>query len=505
MSNIIFRNIILVVISSALYLIFISFSYSGFNTADASLYLSTAENIAGHKGFVVSYNLYQQFNTLYHPVFPYYQPVYSLFASLFIGHGGIVKVVQVNILLFVFNVLLIYYLIQKLIPTRFNILFILFLAFSYDFYVSALYAWTEQLYFLCFIITFILFLKYSKSPRHLVWLGALNGVLMLVRVAHFYNFAGFLPLLFFGEYPLRQKFNKAFSFIGGFILAFGLYQLFCLAAYHAFYPECPRPAMDYSIAHHTSGIIYHLNTVGIQVLSGPFLTLGNLLNMAKHCWGFYLQMPLLLWPVLICYSLGINRKKDGGFVELCFFQSLITIFGYSLTFCSVAYFSKFEFIRYSLLPYALLSLAGWYCLYQGLTLSYTPGKKLLGWVLMISLLIPQVRYFTLYYETYSMKHPIWRRPYFSNLLESYRWIDNNLPKEVLVASSDDQENYFMHRPFVSLPPGRSFNCTNLALYNQIYAPDYYLLSRLVPDKCFTLIPHTAVYSNKTFRLYKVSK
>ena len=39
----------------------------------------------------------------------------------------------------------------------------------------------------------------------------------------------------------------------------------------------------------------------------------------------------------------------------------------------------------------------------------------------------------------------------------------------------------------------------------IYSPDYYLLSRAVTDKCFTSIPHTAVLSNRTFRIFKVVK
>ena len=104
-----------------------------------------------------------------------------------------------------------------------------------------------------------------------------------------------------------------------------------------------------------------------------------------------------------------------------------------------------------------------------------------------------------------LNHPLWGRPYYKDLLGSYNWIDKNLPKEILVASDEDQEGFFMHRPFISTPPGKSFNCANLALYNSLYSPDYYLLSRAVTDKCFTSIGHATVFSNRTFRLFKVVK
>ena len=143
---------------------FVDFSYLKLNTADSSIYLSMAENIADHKGFVVSYNLCQSFKTLYHSLLPYYQPLYSIFCSFFINHGGIVKIIQINILLFALNAVSVFYLIQTLMPTRFNVLFIFFLVFSSVFFIPALYPWTEQFHFFCFITTFILFLKLKDFP-----------------------------------------------------------------------------------------------------------------------------------------------------------------------------------------------------------------------------------------------------------------------------------------------------------------------------------------------------
>ena len=52
---------------------------------------------------------------------------------------------------------------------------------------------------------------------------------------------------------------------------------------------------------------------------------------------------------------------------------------------------------------------------------------------------------------------------FKDLQEGYGWIDKNLPKDILVASNEDQQGYFMHRPFISTPVGQSFNCANLAV------------------------------------------
>ena len=91
-------------------------------------------------------------------------------------------------------------------------------------------------------------------------MGALNGVLMLVRVAHLYNFLAYVPLLLIGKDPLKWK--RVYAFVGGFILAYGLYQLFCLVACHAVYPEYARPGAAYGLARLTSGIIYNLIKLG---------------------------------------------------------------------------------------------------------------------------------------------------------------------------------------------------------------------------------------------------
>jgi len=496
------RNLVLFVLGLGVFFVFAGFAHLKLNTADSSIYLSTAANIAGHKGFVVSYNLSQCFNTLYHPLWAYYQPLYPLFSSLFIDHGGIVRVIQVNILLFAFNAMLVFYIIQHLVPTRFNVLFILFLVFSSNFFVSALYPWTEQLHFFCFIFTFILFLKFKDRPGHLLWLGALNAIIMLVRVAHLYNFLAYLPVIFIGKGPLGQKLKKAFSFAGGFILVYGLYQLFCYSSYHVLYPEYARPGASYGIAHLTRGVIYDLGKVGICVPLVPFFSLKSFVCIGQHLRDFYHEMPLFLWPALFYYLLPVSKRSDGGVVELCLFQSIFTVIGYSSTFYWLPY--HFESFRYSMIPFVLVSVAGWYCLCQWLSFLGFPWRRLLVGLVLVSFLYPQVNKF-IALRSDLFQRPLWEKPYYKDLLEGYGWIDKNLPEKVLVASNEDQQGYFMHRPFISMPPGRSLSCENLALYNTIYSPDYYLLSSAVTDKCFALIPHTTVFANKTFRIFKAVK
>jgi hypothetical protein len=501
--EILVQFLVFIVIVLGVYFIFVDFAGLKLNTADASSYLNVAENIATHKGFFTSYNLYESFNTFYHPMWAYMQLLYPLLCVLiFKLHGGIEQVIKLNILILGINSALIFYIIQRLIPTRLNVLFISFLVFSSNFFISALYPWTEQFYFFCFIITFILFLKYAQSPKCLYGLGFLNGILMLIRVAHLYNFLGFLPVLFIGKDPLRQKFNRVFSFVGGFILAYGLYQGFCLISCHVFYPEYARTGMSYAMARLTDGIIYNPDKVGIQVFLGSFFSLKNFLCMERHLRDFYLQMPLFLWPAFVYYFLPIKKRTDGGLVVLCFSQSIFTVLGYSLTFYWLPY--HFESLRYSLIPFVLMSVAGWYCLYQGLSFLKPSRKKWIAGLVLLSLLCLQVDKFIVF-KSDLLKHPLWEDPYYKDLLEGYHWIDKNLPKEILVASVDDQQGYFMHRPFISMPPGKSFNCTNLSLYNHIYSPDYYLLSSAVTDKCFTSIPHTAIFSNRTFRILRCIK
>ncbi len=494
--------LVYIAITAGVYFIFADFARLRLNTADASTYLNIAENIASHKGFVTSFNLYQYFTTLYHPIWPYMQFLYPLLCSfVFMLHGGIEQVIKVNILILGINSALVFYIIQRFMPTRFNVLFISFLVFSSNFFISALYPWTEQFYFLCFIITFILFLKYSGSPKGLMWLGFLNAALMLLRAAHLYNFLGFLPVLFIGKDPLSRKFERVLYFAGAFILAYGLYQLFCLMVYHVFYPEYAQPGISYGLARITGGIIYNPDHAGIQILAGPLFSLKSFFCVGEHLRDFCRQMPVLLWPAFFYYFLPAEKRTDGGLVALCFFQSIFTVLGYSVTFYWLPY--HFESLRYSLVPYALMGLAGWYCLYQGLSLAGSRWKNLAVGLITVVLLYPQVSKFIAFKADF-LQRPLWGIPYYKDLLEAYRWIDKNLPKEILVASDEDQEGYFMHRPFISTPPGASFNCTNLALYNHIYSPDYYLLSSQASDACFTPIVHTTVFSNRSFKLLKIT-
>jgi len=262
--------------------------------------------------------------------------------------------------------------------------------------------------------------------------------------------------------------------------------------------------MSYELAHHFTGIIYSPNAVGIHVILGSIFTIKNLANIAHHIGEFCQQMPIISYAIFIYYFLAEDKKQDGGGVKLFFLQGLFTIAGYSFTFYSVTRFPNYEIIRYSLIPYVLLSLGGWYCLFQALSFSNTLAKKILCGFFWVCLIYSQAIKCSDFGS--SISHRLfWHKPFYMNLKESYGWIDKNLPERILVASADDQQNYFMHRPFVSLPPGRSFNCPNLTLFNKIYSPDYYLLSRAVPDRCFALIPHTIIHTNDIFRLYKVTK
>ena len=495
-------RLILIVIGVCVFCIFQEFAALRLNTADSSIYLSTAENIAHHKGLLVSYNLCQSFKGLYHPLLAYYQPLYSILCSVFIAHGGIVRVIQVNILFLALNTVIILYLIQKLVPTRFNVFFIFFLVFSVNFFNPALYPWTEQFHFFCLLTAVVLFIKYSRSSKCLVFLGALNAVFMLVRVAHMYNFLAFVPVLLIGEGSWRQRFQRTLCFVGGFAAAYMAYQFFCVSCYHAVYPEYAKPGAGFGMAHLTGGTIYQAGKVGIQSSLGPLLTQKHLSTIIAHLQAFYNQMPFLFWPALLYVFLPASKRQDGGVILLCLSQSICTVLGYSLTFYWLP--SHFESLRYSLIPYVFVSIAGWYALYQGLLfLEPTPRKWFLA-IVLSSLVFPQVNKF-IEFKADRFLHPMWGKPYYSRLLEADSWIDQRLPKEVLIASDEEQEGYFMHRPFISLPPGRSYNCTNLSLYNHIYAPDYYLLSADISDKCFATIPHTAVYANKTFRILKAAK
>ena len=501
--NYIFKFYPYCILSLVVFIVFVDFAYLNFNSPDACIYLSTAENIAHHQGFLVSYNLSQSFKTLYYPIWPYYQYLYSIFCSFFIDHGGSIQVIKINILLFALNVSFVFYIVQQLIPTRLNILFICSLTLSLDFFISALYPWTEQLHFFCFIITFILFLKYFKNPKHLIWLGFLNGVFMLVRYAHFFNVLGYLPFIFFDKAPFREKFNRTIAFVGGFVLFYGLYQMFCWHTYHAFYPQYARSIENYNLADEFGGIVYNLDKVGIQISSGPILSLEHFIYIRNHISDAFKQMPLFLFPALFYYLLPINKRKDGGVIPLCLWQSIFTLLGYSFSFYWTNQF--FEPIRYSMIPFVLIGLSGWYCLYQGLSFLGPKGGKFVGLIVLLLLFCLNLGKFIESRKV--LDHPRWEIPQFRNLYVNLWYINKNLPKEILVASDATWECYFMHRPYISIPPGKSYNCQNLMLYNKIYSPDYYLLSTNISNDCFNEggLKYSMIFSNGTFRILKIKK
>ncbi|MDE1920410.1 MAG: hypothetical protein KGJ09_02230 [Candidatus Omnitrophica bacterium] len=471
-------------------------------TADGSFYLSTAENIADHKGFVVDFNIYQAFNTLYHPLWAYCQPLYPVFCSLFIKHGGIATVILVNILFFALNMMLIFYIVQGLMPTLFNLLFISTLVLSLQTFITATYPLTEQFYFFCFMVTFILFLKFKDRRGPLFWLGVLNGVFMLIRVAHLFNFLAYVPVLFLDKGSRLEKFKRASAFAGGFILAYGLYQLFCLWKYHVFYPEYAWPAVNYTLARHYSGLVYELGRVG-SLVPQPHISLSrHLVYSWRNLLIFLHLMPVFIFPAFFYYFLPIKKRAGGMLMELCYFQAIFTVLGYSATLNGLSMLS-FEYYRYSMIPFIFISIAGWYCLYQGLSFLGPRLQKSFVLIVLLILILPLYHKFASYVSMLENR-PLAVRLYFKDLREGYGWIAGHLPEKVLVASNEDQQGYFMHRPYISTPVGRSFNCANLAVFNRIYSPNYYFLSREVSDKCFEAIPHSLVFSNRIFRLLKVT-
>lgn len=310
----IYKNLFLAIVGLSVVLIFIGFSSLKLNTADASLYLSTAENIANHHGLTVTDDLYQMTRAHHFPLLSYYQPLYPIFISLFINHGGIVRIIQINILLFALNVVLILYLLQLLMPTRFNVLFALLLALSSHFYIPALYAWTEQFYFFGLLLTIIIFLRFKDIAVVLFCLGIFNALLMLIRVAHLYNFLAFLPILFIGKDSFQQKFRRASFLMGGFILAYGFYEAFCYSKYHAFYPQCPQAAVSYGLARFSDSIIYEPSKVGIQLFPGPLLSLSHVKLIIQHFRDFLHQLPFLSWLPFFYFLLPNHKRMDRGMV-----------------------------------------------------------------------------------------------------------------------------------------------------------------------------------------------
>lgn len=264
------------VITLGVYFLFSDFARLKLNTADASTYLNIAENIASGKGFVLSFDLYQFFTALYHPILPYMQSVYPLLCSfVFMLHGGMEQVIKLNIFILGINSALAFYIIQRYVPSRLNVLFLIWLVFSFNFYISALFAWTEELHLLLFLISFIVFLRFPENPRLLGWVGVLNGFLFLIRVAQIYSILAYLLVICITDGRTQEKMKNVVVFMAGFFVVVLPYQLFNLVVYHALYPQYIKPAADYTLARISSASTYQEGHVGILNPSGFKFSFAN--------------------------------------------------------------------------------------------------------------------------------------------------------------------------------------------------------------------------------------
>ena len=499
------KFLFLVVITLGVYFIFRDFAGLKLNTADASTYLNIAENITSHKGFTVSFDLYQFFKTPYHPLWPFMQPVYPLLCALvFMAHGAIEQVIKVNLFIMGLNAALAFYIIRFFVPSRLNLLFLVCLIFPLNFFFTALFPWTEQLYLFIFLITFFLFNRFPGSQRVISVVGALNGVLFLIRVSQIYSIPAYLLMMVMAKGERGQRLKNIFAFMAGFCIVLGPYQMFNLLVFHSLYPEYIKPAADYTLAHISNASFYKPGQMGIFNHVGFKFTLASIGYFYGHVVGLCQNFSFSFIPILAYLSIPGHKKDGWRFVLNCLFQSAFIIIGYAFSFHWDPHAYYLEILRYSLVPYVLASLAGWYCFYELFFGSGIKWKKLFTVFLLFNF-----AFFTFYnfikLRRDLMKYPRTQMSYYVDLYASDQWINKSLPEKILVASDDDQEAYFMHRPFISMPPGRSYNCSNLKLYNEIHGPDYYLLSKQVPDTCFGQIPHTQIYSNRTFRILKIKK
>ncbi len=486
-------------IVTGIYFVFADFAHLKLNTADASTYLNIGENTASGKGFRVSYNLYQGFKELYHPVWPYIYPVYPLLCSVvfFLG-GAMEQVIKLNIFILGLNAALVFYLLRQFIPNLLSVLLWVSIIFSFHFYFTAFYAWTEQLHLFFFLSSFILFLRNSNNSRMLWLLGAFNGMIMLLRFAHVYTIGAYLLVIFLmGEGHWRERIKNAFYFLAGVAVVFGGYQSFNWLAYHSFYPESSKSAADYIRASKMVETVYDAN--GKFVLPPPKLSVTSI-YFWTHVKDFLILMPF--WAVFTLFSFSkIFNRKEAYFVWNCLFQSILIILGYCYTF---SWLNTIDSLRYCLIPITLTGIAGCFCFYKIL---FEPPVKWQRLCVVAAALIMTwgVLYNYVRVRENLLEHPTERIPYYQSLFQSYAWIDKNLPKDALIASDEDQQAFLMHRPFISTPIGKSLNCGNLKMHNKIFKPDYYLLSYATLEGCFDGIPHRQVFINKRFEILQIYK
>jgi len=445
---------------------------------DASGYLDMGKNLFTGKGAISSFNLYQFWNGKYHPFLPYMQPIYPIVAGLIWILLNLKAVIGFNILLLGINCIFLYKIFRIKTDYITSFFITLFFVFSQILVLPSIFPWTEHLHLFFLLSIIFLYLRYEKSK---FFIGILLGLSCLIRTASFYNvFAFGIALILLNGFS-KKSFKEYGTILSGFLISYGLYEIFCYFKYKSFYPEYLICAKTYRAAEIYEGAFYKNS---FPVLNMPSLKIEKQIiyaNTKKHFIDFiknfgYMKFVLGIAPLYFIYDIW---KKKTHLVSIFFLQGIFVILGYTL---SLYWLPEIESTRYSLIPFITLVSIGLISIREILIpLIFKKVKKLFSIIFVLFILpflclnIKQYFSFRNFYQ--NIYSPVYIRqidPYRKERFEMYEWIKTNTEKDVLIASDFLRDAFLFERPFVSLPSGKALNVKNMIDFLKIYSPDYIL-------------------------------
>jgi len=478
-------GLVILALTLVLYFVHLGFARDERLSPDAAGYLDMGRNLFSGRGAVSTYNLYQYWPGIEHPMLPYMQPLYPVLCGLLWGLGGLSTVTAFNILLFALNCGLVYRLAAPLLGRPTAAMVGLLVGFSPTMLFSAIHPWTEELHLTTLLGAVLLYLR-PGFPRFAV--GVLLAIGCLVRFAGLYNAAGLLAAGFFVHGLSRRAWREAAWIAAGFLAVAVPYEVFCLLRYGSLYPEYPAAATRYTLAVSDGGAVYRDSLPVLNVARAAAPAAGVLVaRFGSHAAGlvdaFGAAAPLGV-AALFAPWLRTTARRDPALVTLLCL-GVISIVAYS---ASLAWLPGIEGARYSVVPFMTLVPAG-IAATRAAAARWLHRPSRVFWVgslapiaLTLLALIPAYRAFV---HEYQVRYPASLVEYRAERDEVCAWIREHAAKDALVASEFLKDPIFFERPFVSLPSGAALDSLGLSRFLAMYRPDYVFFANPVTARYFS--------------------
>ncbi|MFA5499730.1 MAG: hypothetical protein WC404_01480 [Candidatus Omnitrophota bacterium] len=386
--------------------------------------------------------------------------------------GSVILANLANTLICCINVALIYCLLLSF--SRMSRIFIcLIISANYSFFILSLFALTEHLHLFFILLSLFYFKRLAVSEGESaglsVRLGLIMGVASLVRAANLYLIAGYLLALVYMKRGSREIIRFTLCSAGVFLA----YQAAVYLLTGRIFPEYLAAAKTFGQARLFGGY-YAFNTPVLNTTFNPGFSgmlslmrqtaapkLGNFLAMLNGYLGFFLWAFIPAWIYLMAKR---GSREDKFFLSL----AGIGILNIAVLSVSVWWDPGLEIIRYILVPYILLFIAGVYAMERLPGLKEGYKKVLLGSVFAV--LFVMSSWESLDLSIYHVRSASAIRVEMAQRNRMLSWLKSNSVSSDYIATNEYDHAFPLGRPVVSLPEGKMLTPENMGRFLKVFKP-----------------------------------